>query len=279
MPRFSIVTISYNQRDYLQSAIRSVLDQRRDLFEYIIMDGGSSDDSKALIESHSEELAYWQSCSDGGPSNALKTAVEKCHGDFLVYINSDDMLLPGALETLDARLNEYPKVDVLYGHGVSFDERQNRLYKVFSDRWGTKAYARGLVSIFQQSCALRLDSIRRAGNFNPQNRTCWDGELLFQIGRQNGRFQRIDDFIGLFRIHQASITGSQDTSDQYVRDRAELARLVGVDKTLRGGSKSTLLKSLRDPTLMLTKLQQQLFGSSQIIIRGSDVATLVGASS
>ena len=235
------------------------------------MDGASNDGSKELIESNSSKIAYWQSCPDGGPSNALRDAVEKCNGEFLVYINSDDMLLPGALESMNHYLDQYPHADVLYGHGITLFQQDRAVRKIYSDRWGTRAYAKGLVSIFQQSCALRIDAVRRAGNFDANNRTCWDGELLFRMGQKGCRFVRVNDFFGLFRIHEQSITGSQNTSDQYLQDRARMASEAGVERFIRGGYYSSLLKTLRDPVLMARKAIDRVGSSGAPVIRGTDI--------
>lgn len=278
IPRFSIVTISYNQQQFLCDAVESVLSQEGASFEYLIMDGGSTDGSKEIIESYASRLSYWQSCPDGGPSTALRSAVDLCKGEYLVYINSDDVLLPGALHSMANCLDRDKDIDVLYGHGISMDERDQSFTRVYSDLWGTKAYARGLVSIFQQSCALRLAAVRNAGNFNSENTTCWDGELLFQMGRTGSKFQRVDDFFGMFRIHEGSITGSQNTSDRYVQYRSELAAQVGVTKTHRGGPYSSMLKTMRDPSLMIRKACHSVMPERNVIVRGVDVKTLLAKS-
>lgn len=277
-PLFSIVTISFNQRKYLQQAIDSVLSQDSDLFEYLIMDGGSTDGSVELIEQIQDRLAFWQSCPDGGPSNALRSAVDHCKGRYLVYINSDDLLLPGAMRTLANYIGKYPDADVIYGHGVTFNETDGSITMVYSDRWGTRAFAKGLVSIFQQSCVHKLSAVREAGNFNPENRTCWDGELLFQMGRNGATFKRIDEVIGMFRIHEDSITGSQQTSDRYLQDRKEMAARVGVRTPLRGGLQSSILKLLRDPKLMVRKCRSRWVGPKELVVRGIDVRDVAGIS-
>ena len=181
-PRFSVVTISYNQSNFLKRAIESVIGQPPELLEYIVMDGGSTDGSKEVIESYSERLAFWQSCHDGGPSAALRNAVERCAGQYLVYINSDDLLLPGALRAMDSWIEATDEPDVLYGHGVLSDLKTSKTYRAFSDRWDTTAYAKGLVSVFQQSCALKLASVREAGNFNFGEHDVLGRRIAFRVG-------------------------------------------------------------------------------------------------
>ena len=97
LPKISIITPSYNQVEFLERTITSVLSQTYPNKEYIIMDGGSTDGSAEIIRKHEGSLAYWQSAPDGGQTDAICKGFEKATGDILLYLNSDDMLLPGAL--------------------------------------------------------------------------------------------------------------------------------------------------------------------------------------
>lgn len=97
-PKISIVTPSFNQGKYLDETMRSVLDQNYPNLEYIVIDGGSTDDSIDIIKRHADRLAYWVSEKDRGQTDALNRGVARCTGDIFGYINSDDLLLPGSLE-------------------------------------------------------------------------------------------------------------------------------------------------------------------------------------
>jgi glycosyltransferase involved in cell wall biosynthesis len=97
-PRLTIITPSLNQAQFLERAIRSVLDQQYDNLEYMVVDGGSTDGSAAIIERYSDKLAWWVSESDRGQTHALNKGLARATGDYIAYINSDDYYLPGAFE-------------------------------------------------------------------------------------------------------------------------------------------------------------------------------------
>lgn len=97
LPTISIVTPSFNQAEYLERTLCSVLNQDYPNIEYIVMDGGSTDGSVEIIKKYSDRLAYWQSQPDGGQTAAICAGFEHASGELFMYLNSDDMLFPGAV--------------------------------------------------------------------------------------------------------------------------------------------------------------------------------------
>src|SRR5262245_41237730 len=101
-PRISIVTPSYNQGKFIEETIRSVIDQGYTNLEYIIIDGGSTDESIDIIRRYEKHLAYWVSESDRGAADAISKGFTRATGEIFAYLNSDDVYLPGTLQTIAA---------------------------------------------------------------------------------------------------------------------------------------------------------------------------------
>jgi len=111
------VTPSFNQAQFLEETIDSVLSQRYPAVEYIIMDGGSRDRSVGIIRRYAHRLAYWQSQPDGGQAAAINAGWARARGDVIAYLNSDDYYLPGALEAVMRVFEEHPEVGLVHGQG------------------------------------------------------------------------------------------------------------------------------------------------------------------
>ncbi len=121
-PKFSIVTPSYNQGQFLEETIRSVLDQNYSNLEYIIIDGGSTDKSVEIIRRYEKHLAYWTSEKDRGQVHAINKGLAKTTGDIFGFINSDDVYLPGALNAVAEHFQNHPATQWVCGDTMMFGE-------------------------------------------------------------------------------------------------------------------------------------------------------------
>jgi glycosyltransferase involved in cell wall biosynthesis len=115
LPRITIVTPSFNQAQFLERTIRSVLDQEYPRLEYLIMDGGSTDGSVEIIRRYAGRLTYWTSGPDGGQAAAINAGWRMAHGEVLAWLNSDDFYLPGALSAVGHAFAEHPDAPLVYG--------------------------------------------------------------------------------------------------------------------------------------------------------------------
>ena len=218
--KISIVTISYNQDAFLEQAMRSVLDQDYPDIEYIIVDPGSTDNSRAIIERYRPRLASVIFEPDSGPADGLNHGLAAATGDIFGYLNSDDRLFPGALARVAAEFAHHPDADVVYGHGYIEDLRgETKCYRLMATGPMVPWFlAFGGVNIVQQSTFFRTCSVRKAGGFNPENHTCWDYELLIALVLANQRFRKLDADLAVFTMHDRSITGSTSRARQYYED-------------------------------------------------------------
>lgn len=115
LPLVSIITPSYNQGEFLEATIQSVLTQDYPNIEYIVMDGGSTDNSVAIIQKYADRITHWESGRDGGQANAVNKGLLRATGSLLGWINSDDIYLPGAISRIVQTFQATPEVDVVYG--------------------------------------------------------------------------------------------------------------------------------------------------------------------
>src|SRR5258708_1689338 len=110
LPKISIITPSFNQGPYLERTMLSVIKQEYPNLEYIVIDGGSTDQSKAIIRKHQKHLTYWVSEKDRGQADALNKGFRKSHGSIMGWLNSDDVLLPGTLQFVAELFQRFPEI-------------------------------------------------------------------------------------------------------------------------------------------------------------------------
>ena len=108
LPKISIITPSYNQGQFLEICIQSVLNQKYPKLEYIIIDGASTDESVDIIKKYAGNLAYWISAPDEGQSDAINKGFAHSTGDVIAWLNSDDFYLDGAFEAIAKAYQENP---------------------------------------------------------------------------------------------------------------------------------------------------------------------------
>ena len=114
-PKITVVTPSYNQGQFLEQTIKSVLEQDYPDLEYIIIDGGSTDNSVEIIKKYEQQLAYWQSRPDNGQSAAINAGFQRATGEILCWLNSDDQFLPGTLKIIGQYFCDHPECEWVSG--------------------------------------------------------------------------------------------------------------------------------------------------------------------
>jgi glycosyltransferase involved in cell wall biosynthesis len=205
-PSISIVTPSYNQGDYLEQAIRSVLDQGYPRLEYIVCDGGSRDGSRAILDRYGPRLHYWTSAPDSGHADAINRGMAHAGGEILAYLNSDDLLLPGSLAYVASYFAGHPDVDVIYSHRVMIDRSGAEI-----GRWVLPRHDDHVLAwndyVPQETLFWRRRIWEACGGFmSDEFPFSLDWDLLLRFRRIGARFARVPRFLGAFRVHEAQKT-------------------------------------------------------------------------
>lgn len=186
VPKITIVTPSYNQSQFLEKTILSILDQNYPALEYIIIDGGSTDGSVDIIRKYEKYLHYWVSEKDNGQAHAINKGFAISTGDILNWINSDDRLKPDALNSLLELVRLYPDAGAWVGSCDTVDA-EGRLLKTYIPKgltrdqmanWGYTGH------FFQPSCFIARTAWEKYGPLNEGIYTCFDYDLYLRISTE-----------------------------------------------------------------------------------------------
>jgi len=185
-PKISIVTPSFNQGKFLEETIRSVLNQNYPNLEYIVIDGGSTDNSVEVIKKYEKYLSYWVSEPDLGQTHAINKGFEKSTGDILAYLNSDDLYMSDTLHIVSKYFIENQHIKFLYGNVQIVDERgnliKNKKQLPFEFNMGCMI-GFGLI-IDQQSTFWKREVFEKIGAFNDEFQYNMDGDYWFRVAQQ-----------------------------------------------------------------------------------------------
>lgn len=257
--KISIVTISYNQAQFLEQAILSVINQDYPNIEYIVVDPGSTDGSREIIEKYRSRISKVVLEKDAGAADGLNKGFAYATGDIFGFLNSDDELLPNALTRIAAFFTANQSVDVVSGCGYFTDSEGVRLRRIVPSRLNAWLYVHGGVSIFQQGTFFRASCFKNVGGFNMGNQTCWDGELFLDMALADARFATIGDDLAHFRLHQGGITGSGRLEEKFRKDVTRLfIKATGRERNsfdFLQHIAARLLKGLVDPMYFPRRIQ------------------------
>ncbi|MGA7711326.1 MAG: glycosyltransferase family 2 protein [Rhizomicrobium sp.] len=206
--KVSVVTVSFNQGEFLERAICSVIGQSGVDVEYIVVDPGSTDGSREIIDRYKDRISRVVYEEDEGPADGLNRGFEFASGDVYCYLNSDDTFEPDALCRAARFLSDHPEFDVICGHAWVTDRHDTRLRRVWSEPFTRLGVAYGAAVQIQPSTFIRRAAFMKCGGFNPANRSGWDGELLVDLFLSGSRIGIVDEFLSTYRLHADSITNS-----------------------------------------------------------------------
>ncbi len=208
-PKISIVTPSFNQAQYLEATMRSVLEQDYANIEYIVVDGASTDGSVEIIEKYSNRLAWWVSEPDLGQTDAINKGFAHASGDILAWLNSDDTYESGALSEAAAFLQANPEVGLVYGDTNFIDADGNFIGKFNAQQTSLKRLRRGGVYIPQQAAFWRTDLWRLVGPLDPSFYFAMDYDLWVRLAAVT-EIQYTPRLWANFRLHGDAKTIAAD---------------------------------------------------------------------
>lgn len=239
--KISIVTPSYNQGQYLEETICSVLDQNYPNLEYIVIDGGSTDQSVEIIKKYESHLTYWVSEKDFGQANAINKGLRLCTGEIFNWLNSDDYLEQGALQKIaDAFANE--KVQMVAGKVRNFSVTDEEVIP------NQLLSAKGLmcwepnVKFVQPGVWMKRAFVEKCGGIDEHFHYAFDWDLYIRYLYHFPEVKEIDELLVHFRLHDQSKTQSllHRFADEERRIIEKIYQLPGYD-----GIKDTCLYKIQ----------------------------------
>jgi glycosyltransferase involved in cell wall biosynthesis len=210
-PKITIITPSYNQENFIEKTIHSVLSQNYPNLEYIVMDGGSIDGTIDVLKKYSDKL-IWVSEKDRGQSHAINKGLSQATGDVIAFLNSDDVYEPGALLAVGEFFADHPDAFWLTGwcHTVNTQGQEIRklstLYKRFWLIWRSYTALLVLDYVSQPATFWRREAIEKVGEFNENLHYAMDYDYSLRVGKHY-KLWVLPRYLACFRIHPTSKAG------------------------------------------------------------------------
>jgi GT2 family glycosyltransferase len=236
LPSIGIVTPSFRQAQYIGATLDSVLDQHYPSLQYRVQDGGSTDGTVQILEKYAPRLTSWISEKDGGQADAVTTGLTLMGTDIMAWLNSDDLLMPGALTFIGQYFASHPKVDAIYGHRVLIDQEGAEI-----GRWVLPPHRKNVLPwvdyVPQETLFWRRSLYEKVGGVNRTFQFALDWDLLLRFEKAGANIVRVPYFIGCFRIHSAQKTssqissvGQQEMDSIYMREHGRVPHYTEINK-------------------------------------------------
>lgn len=212
LPRITTITPTYNQAQYIEQTIKSVLDQNYPDLEYWVIDGGSTDGTVDILRKYGDRI-NWMSETDRGQAHAINKGMERSTGEVVAYLNSDDVYEPGALTTAGQFFARHPQAAWVTGKCRIIDDNGREVRKAitfYKNMWlrlGSYTVLLILDYISQPATFWRREVLDRVGAFDEALYYTMDYDYSLRVGRHY-RLQVIDEYLASFRVHPHSKGGS-----------------------------------------------------------------------
>lgn len=244
-PKISIVTPSYNQGQFLEETILCVLNQDYPNLEYMIIDGGSTDNSVEIIKKYEDRLAYWVSEPDKGQSEAINKGFHRATGEIFHWLNSDDVLVPGALQVVAEYFLEHPHIGCVIGDIETIDENSRFLFlrKAIPFHFRTALY--GAYSVPQPSTLFTKEAWLKTGDVDVSLQYQMDSEYFLRMAKAGVKFDLLRKPVARFRLHTGSKTVSEYNNLVWDADRITIQSRFMPFQVKRNGLLGFYMKSMK----------------------------------
>lgn len=222
LPTISVVTPSYQQAQYLEMTIQSVIAEDYPNLEYIVIDGGSTDRSLEIIRRYSKHLSYYVSEPDGGQADAIRKGFDRASGEIFAWLNADDTYMPGGLRKVGHFFVQNPDVGLMYGDYNLIDAEGEILERKRQPSFDLGIAKYAYMTIPQQSAFWREEVYRAVGGIDTTLKFSMDYDLFLKMA-QVTKVEHLPGALGNFRFHQDSKTSRmQDmrrSEEKIIRER------------------------------------------------------------
>lgn len=205
LPRISLVTPSYNQGNFIEETIDSVLSQKYSNLEYLVIDGGSTDNSVDIIKSYSKYIDYWVSEPDSGQTDALMKGFSRATGDIFCWLNSDDVLEPGTLLEVAEFFLQNSEAEMVYGNATWIDKDSKILRSKKEHGFNQFVFLYDHNYIPQPSAFWRRSLYEKAGGLNSEVSVAMDTDFWIRC-LQHTEFCHVNKQWSQMRYHEEAKT-------------------------------------------------------------------------
>ncbi|EDX87624.1 glycosyl transferase, group 2 family protein [Synechococcus sp. PCC 7335] len=209
---FSVITPSYNQGQFIERTIQSVLAQEAVTIDYMVCDGGSTDSTVDILKQYQDKLR-WVSEADDGQADAVNKGIAATNGEIIAWINSDDIYYANAFQKVSQLFATYPDIQVVYGNANNIDLADSVIEPYPTEKWNYKRL-KETCFISQPATFFRRRLVERLGNLNASLQFCMDYELWLRYG-QHTNFYYLSDMLAGSRIYGDTKTLGQRAAVHY----------------------------------------------------------------
>lgn len=228
-PKISVITPSYNQGKYIEDTIKSVINQDYPNLEYIIIDGGSTDETIEIIKKYEHKIHYWCSEKDNGQTDALIKGFNLATGDIYCWLNSDDIFEPNTLKTVAQFFIDNPEAEFVYGNAVWIDENSRVLYERKEMPFVKWVWLYTYNYIPQPSTFWKSSLYRKVGGLDPKFTLSMDGDLFARFSNYT-HLNHIPVTLSRFRYYKEQ-RNQKFREKSLQEDRLIISRELGREPT------------------------------------------------